>query len=407
MSMRAGDWVEVRSKEEILRTLDGRGRLDGLPFMPQMFQYCGRRFLVFKRAHKTCNTIGAVAHPGRRLVDGIHLNLRCDGKAFGGCQAACLIFWKEQWLKPVEGRTGEVHTRPVAHHASSDIGAIADDGCSENDVWRASRATDGNAGGEPVYVCQATQLLDYTAPLPWWDLRQYWQDYTSGNASVWRILRGFIYVCYVTATFDSNRFGAPTRWLYDRLQTLWGGVPFPRRRGELPADQPAPTIDLNLKPGELVRVKSFAEIRKTIHDDNKNRGLAFDAELVPYCGRTYRVRARVEKFINETTGRLETLRTPAVILENVYCRARYTPCRMFCPRSIFSWWREIWLERVADPIEDMAADRHILLGSQAAAETSVQGQAGGAGSRGRQPEQGTARRPQSSDTTDSDRLNAP
>ena len=55
--LRAGDWVEVRSKEEILRTLDATGRLDGLPFMPQMFQYCGQRFKVFKRAHKTCDTI--------------------------------------------------------------------------------------------------------------------------------------------------------------------------------------------------------------------------------------------------------------------------------------------------------------------------------------------------------------
>jgi hypothetical protein len=41
MKTRAGDWVEVRSKEEILRTLDKSARLDGLPFMPQMFNYCG------------------------------------------------------------------------------------------------------------------------------------------------------------------------------------------------------------------------------------------------------------------------------------------------------------------------------------------------------------------------------
>ena len=50
----AGDWVEVRSKEEILRTLDKSGRMQGLPFMPQMFKYCGQRFQVYKRAHKTC-----------------------------------------------------------------------------------------------------------------------------------------------------------------------------------------------------------------------------------------------------------------------------------------------------------------------------------------------------------------
>jgi len=41
MKTRAGDWVEVRSKEEILRTLDKNGRLDELPFVPQMFGYSG------------------------------------------------------------------------------------------------------------------------------------------------------------------------------------------------------------------------------------------------------------------------------------------------------------------------------------------------------------------------------
>ena len=54
----AGDWVEVRSKEEILSTLDKSGRLEGLPFMPQMFKYCGQRFQVYKRAHKTCERGG-------------------------------------------------------------------------------------------------------------------------------------------------------------------------------------------------------------------------------------------------------------------------------------------------------------------------------------------------------------
>ena len=38
----AGEWVEVLSKEEILRTLDQNGRLEDLPFMPQMFRYCGQ-----------------------------------------------------------------------------------------------------------------------------------------------------------------------------------------------------------------------------------------------------------------------------------------------------------------------------------------------------------------------------
>ena len=35
-ALRKGDLVEVRSEEEILRTLDADGKLDGLPFMPEM-----------------------------------------------------------------------------------------------------------------------------------------------------------------------------------------------------------------------------------------------------------------------------------------------------------------------------------------------------------------------------------
>ena len=60
----AGDWVEVLSKEDILRTLDNSGRLDGLPFMPQMFKYCGQRFRIYKRADKTCDTVSGLAEAG-------------------------------------------------------------------------------------------------------------------------------------------------------------------------------------------------------------------------------------------------------------------------------------------------------------------------------------------------------
>lgn len=71
MNLHAGDWVEVRSKEEILSGLDKDGRLDGLPFMPQMLSYCGRRFRVYKSAHKTCDTVTG-AYVGRRLSGGVH-----------------------------------------------------------------------------------------------------------------------------------------------------------------------------------------------------------------------------------------------------------------------------------------------------------------------------------------------
>jgi hypothetical protein len=351
--VRAGDWVEVRSKDEILRTLDKEGRLDNMPFMPQMFQYCGKRFKVYKRAHKTCDTIAFNwDSPGRSLRDGVHLNLRCDGQVYGGCQAACLLFWKEQWLKPANSAT---ESAPFV--ADQDASTPLGESCTEEDILKATRAPDLKSDEEIIYRCQATQLLEYTRPLPWWDCRQYIEDYTSGNVTFWQIIRGTIYVCYYYPTLSfTRRYGGPARWFYDWFQRLWGGIPFPRRRGELPDDEPAPIGNLNLQPGELVRIKPFAEIRKTIHWDNKNRGMAFDAELVPYCGGTYRVRARVEKFINEKTGKIMTMKTPGVILEDVFCRARYSECRMHCPRSIYSWWREVWLERVSGGTSELASE---------------------------------------------------
>src|SRR6516225_3074227 len=99
-NLKVGDWVEIRSKEEILQTLDSKGQLDGMPFMPEMFAFCGQRLRVYKRAHKTCDTVFPVR--SRRVHRAVHLETRCDGAAHGGCQAECLIFWKEAWLKPVD-----------------------------------------------------------------------------------------------------------------------------------------------------------------------------------------------------------------------------------------------------------------------------------------------------------------
>src|SRR5215468_7052072 len=92
-----GDLVEVRSPRVILATLDEQGRHEGLPFMPEMIQYCGKRFTEWRRADKICDT---VAYSGsRRVRDGVILGeLRCDGSGHDGCQAECRIFWKTVWL---------------------------------------------------------------------------------------------------------------------------------------------------------------------------------------------------------------------------------------------------------------------------------------------------------------------
>ena len=94
-----------------------------------------------------------------------------------------------------------------------------------------------------------------------------------------------------------------------------GGITFPKRKGQIPLGEPTPRRDLNLQPGELVRVKSYQAILATLDAAGFNRGLFLDAENVPCCGKVYRVKTHVEKFIDEKTGKMRRLRTPAVILE--------------------------------------------------------------------------------------------
>ena len=72
--------------------------------------------------------------------------------------------------------------------------------------------------------------------------------------------------------------------------------------------------------------------------------------MLPYCGQKFRVLKRVEKIIEESTGRIIHPRGVSVILENVVCKSRF---RRPCPRAIYSYWREIWLRRA--PVEENSA----------------------------------------------------
>ena len=331
-ALRVDDWVEVRTKEEILRTLDKQGRLEGMPFMPEMFAFCGQRFRVYKRAHKTCDTVYPVR--GRWLDNSVHLETRCDGSAHGGCQAGCLIFWKEAWLRPVSGA-------PLVQIAAKHNGS-----CQESDVVRDAQSVGESEGGEPVYSCQATRLPHFTRRLEWWDIRQYVEDIASGNINLKELLRGTIYSGFYNLSQAGIGLGKPMRWLYNRFHWIWRGPKFPRTPGRLPVGTKTPTQTLGLMSGELVRVKSQEEILETVTEENRNRGMYWDAELVPYCGGTYRVLKRVTQIIDEKTGRMQNMKNPCIILDDVYCRAKYSACRMFCPRAIYPYWREIWLERV-------------------------------------------------------------
>lgn len=350
LNLCAGEIVEVLSKEEILATLDRNGRYESLPFMPEMFQYCGQRFRVYKRAHKTCDF---VTHTGiRQLSDCVHLEeIRCDGAAHGGCRAACLIFWKKAWLKrmPAEdSRDDRVASASIGHTESLTPMNCT---CSEKDVWCGTRAPGQKVDeADPTYICQATHLPIYTQPLSPWDIRPYVEDYRSHNVlSVWRMVPRFLYRMYDNLINLGIGLGPLLRWLYDRFQSVRGGLLYPGHAGKIPLGAKTPAHSLNLQIGEMVRVKDHRTILETIDIECKNRGMSFSVEMVPYCGGVYRVRSIVDQIINEQTGKMLRMKNSCVILDGVVCKAEYNSRMIFCPRATFPYWREIWLERFPGP----------------------------------------------------------
>ena len=337
--------VEVLSKEEILETLDSQGKLDNLPFMPEMFKFCGKRFRVHKRADKTCDTIEN--YKSRRMNNAVHLeNITCDGEFHGGCGATCSIFWKEAWLKRVKDEKEKIQvpdhrefTPYYSQHERQNFISI----CTEKDVIKHARKLDVKSqGDEEFYSCQATELRRATAPMEWWDIRQYYRDIRSGNVK----FTYFVKIIFNRLFHKIISFGVGYRILiriYNFLQKILRGVPYPYASGKL---KKTPHEVLNLKPGELIRVKSHQQILETLNERNRNRGLSFDVEMVRYCGGTYRVLKRVDKIIEEKTGQLLKLPNDCVILDGVFCCAEFSEDRLFCPRELPPFWREIWLERV-------------------------------------------------------------
>lgn len=360
LNLRPGEWVEVGEADAILRTLDDAGCVDGLPFMPEMLRYCGQRLRVFRRADKTCDTI--VDYTSRRMMHAVHLEgLRCDGGHHGGCQAGCLLFWKEVWLRRATGDSpGGGGEHPVP--AVSLLDAL-------------TTAPDQQAPGETVFVCQATEMSRATTPLRWWDPRPYLRELRSGNVSLATFARtlGLAWYNAVQRRIGGLEYprvplprdDVPRRWWDPRpyvMQLRWGKVPlgtFVRavaaawRRATAnnePSPQAAPAVPparpLNLQRGERARVRSLDAIAATLTAKQRHKGLWFDVEMIPYCGGEYRVLQRVERVINDRTGKMLEMKNDCLILEGVACQGCLSRNRLFCPRSLYPFWREAWLERV-------------------------------------------------------------
>jgi len=316
--LQRGDLVEVKSAAEILATLDADATFQKMPFMPEMVPFCGQRFRVYRRADKVCDTI-ALNHTSRSPGDTVILVMeRCTGDAHGGCQAECRMYWKETWLRRVD--EDDATPAPIAP---------ADEAIAELVALTTAATSREGDGGTIRYRCQATQLVDASTKLSLRDPASYTRELTRGNVPTLEWTRVMI------------------RAVNMQTRTKFGRLPLAPLRG---ASSKSPTYPLlDLQPGEWVRVKSPEQIEKTLTDKGMHRGLWFDREFLPYCGKVFKVRQRVTQIIDEPTGEMRHFSSDCIMLEGTACSGELSPGRWFCPRNIQIYWRECWLERVDAP----------------------------------------------------------
>ncbi|HEY5839598.1 MAG TPA: hypothetical protein VIT19_11225, partial [Pyrinomonadaceae bacterium] len=204
-----GDLVVVRPVDEILTTLDEKGTLGKLPFMPEMREFCGRQFRVSRRAFKTCVDDAEM----RRLDDTVFLeDVRCGGEAHGGCDKACLIFWKEAWLRPA----GDIDRQPATREAKVD----------ELDLLEFAKRGD-------QFFCQSSEIVNASKPLPWWEPRQYALDLLHNRISITQWLKGMFIAFFNKVAHVTGR----QSWRFVAGPGTYNGT----------------RSDLNLQPGDLVR----------------------------------------------------------------------------------------------------------------------------------------------------------
>lgn len=99
----------------------------------------------------------------------------------------------------------------------------------------------------------------------------------------------------------------------------------------------------SFRRGDVVTVRSLDEILATLDADAKLDGLPFMPEMIPCCGRSFRVFRRAEKTCVEGSGMRAMQNT--LFLEGLRCDGS---AHDGCQRGCLFFWNEAWLRRAND-----------------------------------------------------------
>lgn len=110
---------------------------------------------------------------------------------------------------------------------------------------------------------------------------------------------------------------------------------------EVPAPRQAPPLTESVPAGSFVRVRSLAEIFKTLDMKNERHGLLFMPEMSRHAGQRFKARRRVERV---PLGRQYVEASePVYLLEGLHCTGAAQGENGPCERACRLLWHADWL----------------------------------------------------------------
>ena len=289
-----------------------------MPFMPEMARHAGGATRS-RRVDKICDTIAATG--SRRMHATVFLDdLRCDGSGHGGCQAGCRFYWKEAWLRRVDHK---VSTPPCRM------------GCCPTSSGRPGWDTDrGRGGATRALALSGDRSIQGFRAAEDFQSFAYWREFTNGNFGPLRFIplavRGLVmevagppWRASSAPPRGAGRSPRPgSRWTYTPAN--WCGCG--RRRNRSHARR------AGLEPGALLRPRDASVLRPDTPRQGPGR---------PVHRREDRPDAQNPEGRHHPRGPV--------------CSGECSTGRWFCPRAIYPFWREAWLDRVEEPTSTSTA----------------------------------------------------
>lgn len=292
-----GEVVRIRTREEILLTLDANSSLDGCLFAGQMLDWCNttqRVLKVVRCVFDECEYRMYETKYPFYILDG----LICDGcvsEFEHVCDHGCQLLWHEEWLE--EGSENYVFETDESIQCGIDEK-------TENTPTESILAPRS---------CQLKAIDEIKNRNSWFEnIMQY------RITILWSVKINFIY----TLNSLSRLFAAN--------QNKYGE--------NLPSDG-------DIRPGDAVRVLGKNELKTILDAGNKYKGCQFVPEMFQFCDKEFVVLKTVKYFFDERQKRMCRC-NDIYLLSGVMCSGRRRAFSIPCDRSCFYFWHKHWLRKI-------------------------------------------------------------